>query len=132
MYGKELAATPLFKTVEVIIPVPMHPKKEKIRGYNQSEIIAIGLSQTMNATVDTKTLIKTAKTETQTKKSRFSRWENVKEVFDVRNFDHLSNKHVLLVDDVITTGSTLESCIMNLARVPGIKISVASVAYAYH
>lgn len=113
MYGKELAATPLFKTVEVIIPVPMHPKKEKIRGYNQSEIIAIGLSQTMNATVDTKTLIKTAKTETQTKKSRFSRWENVKEVFDVRNFDHLSNKHVLLVDDVITTGSTLESCIMN-------------------
>jgi ComF family protein len=132
MYGKELEATPLFKTVEVIIPVPMHPKKEKMRGYNQSEIIATGLSQSMNAMVDTKTLIKTVKTETQTKKSRFSRWENVKEVFEIRNYEHLANKHVLLVDDVITTGSTLESCILNLSKVPGIKISVASVAYAYH
>jgi predicted amidophosphoribosyltransferase len=110
----------------------MHPKKEKMRGYNQSEIIATGLSQSMSAMVDTKTLIKTVKTETQTKKSRFGRWENVKEVFEIRNYEHLANKHVLLVDDVITTGSTLESCILNLSKVPGIKISVASVAYAYH
>ena len=131
LYGKELIAAPLFKTVEVIIPVPMHPKKEKIRGYNQSEIIAIGLSQSMNAMVDTKTLIKTVKTETQTKKSRFSRWENVKEVFEIQNCEHLANKHVLLVDDVITTGSTLESCIMNLSGIPGIKVSVASIAFAY-
>jgi ComF family protein len=132
IYGKELSAAPLFKTVEFIIPVPMHPKKEKIRGYNQSEIIAIGLSQAMNAVTDTKTLIKSTKTETQTKKSRFSRWENVKEVFEIRNYDHLENKHVLLVDDVITTGSTLESCILNLSKVSGIKISVASIACAYH
>jgi len=131
LYGKELFASPLFKTVEFIVPVPMHPKKEKIRGYNQSEIIAIGISQSMNASVDTQTLIKTNKTETQTKKSRFSRWENVKEVFEIRNYDHLVNKHVLLVDDVITTGSTIESCVMNLAKVPGIKISVVSIAYAY-
>ena len=132
LYGKELVAVPLFKTVEIIIPVPMHPKKEKIRGYNQSEIIAIGLSQTMNATVDVNTLVKIVKTETQTKKSRFSRWENVKEVFEICNYEHLTNKHVLLVDDVITTGSTIESCILNLSKVPGIKISVASIAYAYH
>jgi ComF family protein len=132
LYGKELLKSPLFNTVEYIIPVPMHPKKEKIRGYNQSEIFANGLSQSMKVPVDTKTLIKTTKTETQTKKSRFTRWENVKEVFEVKDYGHFANKHVLLVDDVITTGSTLESCILNLMKAPGIKISVASLAYAYH
>lgn len=132
LYGKELLKSPLFNTVKYIVPVPMHPKKEKIRGYNQSEIFACGLSQSMKIPVDTKTLIKTTKTETQTKKSRFSRWENVKEVFEMKDYDHFANKHVLLVDDVITTGSTLESCILNLLKVHGIKISVASLAYAYY
>ena len=132
MYGKELIKTTRFNTVNYIIPVPMHPKKQKKRGYNQSEIIARGLSQSMNATVDTATLIKSTSTQTQTRKSRFSRWENVKEVFELKEHNHLIDKHVLLVDDVITTGSTLESCILNLLKVPGIKISVASLACAYH
>jgi len=132
LYGKELSKAPLFSTAEYIIPVPMHPKKQQKRGYNQSELIAVGLSQSMKIPIDTKTLIKTVKTETQTRKSRFSRWENVKEVFELKEHDHLIGKHILLVDDVITTGATLESCIMHLAKVPGIKISVASMACAYH
>jgi ComF family protein len=132
IYGKDLLKVSLFNTAECIIPVPMHPKKQKRRGYNQSEMIAIGLSQSMKIPVDTKTLVKKAKTETQTRKSRFSRWENVKEVFELKEYNHLTNKHVLLVDDVITTGSTIESCILNLAKVPGIKISVVSMACAYH
>jgi len=129
-YGKELIKSPLFNSASYIIPVPMHPKKEKKRGYNQSEIIALGLSQSMKIPIDKKTLIKTSKTETQTRKSRFSRWENVKEVFEVKDAVHLINKHILLVDDVITTGSTLESCIFKLMQVEGIKISVVSLACA--
>jgi len=132
LYGKELSKAPKFSTVDYLIPVPMHPKKQKKRGYNQSEIIAMGLSQSMNAKVDISTLIKSTSTHTQTRKSRFSRWENVKEVFELKEHNHLIDKHVLLIDDVITTGSTLESCILNLLKVPGIKISVASLAVAYH
>ena len=132
LYGKELIKAPLFNTADYIIPVPMHPKKEKIRGYNQSEMFANGLALSMKIPVDTKTLIKSSKTETQTKKSRFNRWENVKEVFELNDYNHLINKHILLVDDVITTGSTIESCIINLLKIPGAKISVASMACAYH
>lgn len=130
-YGRELLKSPLFNTAEYIIPVPLHPKKEKTRGYNQSEIFASGLSQSMKIPVDARTLIKKSATETQTRKSRFGRWENVNEVFEIRESGHLANKHVLLVDDVITTGSTIESCILHLSKIPGVRISVASIAYAY-
>jgi ComF family protein len=130
-YGKQLIASPLFNTVDYLVPVPMHRKKQKARGYNQSELIAVGLSESMNVPVDLKTLLKITKTESQTRKSRFSRWENVKEVFELRNADHFANKHILLVDDVITTGATLEGCIVQLSKVQGIRVSVASIACAY-
>ena len=132
LYGKDLAATEGFNTVNYIVPVPLHPKKQKIRGYNQSEMFALGLAESMKIPVDTHTLIKTTATETQTKKSRFSRWENVKEVFAVQDTDHFKNKHILLVDDVITTGATIESCVTKLQQAEGIKISVVSMAFAYH
>jgi len=129
-YGKELLKSDLFNTVEYVIPVPLHPKKIKQRGYNQSELIAQGISQSMNIPLDIKTLIKINETKTQTHKSRFSRWENVKEVFELKEYHHLTNKHIMLVDDVITTGSTIESCIIQLLKVPGIKISIATMACA--
>lgn len=132
LFGKELLQSQIFKTADCVIPVPLHPKKERKRGYNQSEMFAIGLSESMKIPVDTKTLIKTTATETQTKKSRFSRWENVKEVFSLQNAEHLKNKHILLVDDVITTGATIESCVAKLQQVDGVKVSIASMAYAYH
>jgi len=132
LYGKELNTSKLYNTVEYIIPVPLHPNKEKKRGYNQSEMFAHGLAESMNITVDTSTLIRITATETQTKKSRFNRWENVKEVFKINNSEHLKNKHVLLVDDVITTGSTIESCVLKLQQIEGIRISVVSIAFAYN
>lgn len=132
LYGKELLQIPAFNSVNYIIPVPLHPKKEKIRGYNQSEMFALGLSESMKVPVDTHSLIKSTSTETQTKKSRFSRWENVKEVFTLQNTERFKNKHILLVDDVITTGATIESCVIKLQQSEGIKISIASMAYAYH
>ena len=130
LYGLELKESDLFKNIDVVIPVPLHWKKFKKRGYNQSEQFAKGLSQTMEIDVDSNTLYRKIASETQTKKSRFNRWENVKEIFEIKNVDNLKGKHILLVDDVITTGSTLESCANALLKIPEIKISVAAIACA--
>ncbi len=129
-FGTELLQSDLFKTVQVIIPVPMHPKKQQKRGYNQSALIAEGMALAMNADVQNNNLVKVLNTTSQTKKSRYKRWENVKDVFQVRNEALLKNKHILIVDDVITTGATLEACAQRLAKIEGVTISVASLAYA--
>lgn len=128
-YGLELVNSPLFKTVEVIVPVPLHPKKQKIRGYNQSEMFADGLAKAFKIPVDNKILMRNFFSETQTRKSRFARWENVKAIFDIDNEEH-AGKHILLVDDVITTGATIEACVNSLMKIPEVKISVAAMAYA--
>lgn len=128
--GAQLAKNEVFKTVDVIIPVPLHKKRLKQRGYNQSTCFAEGLAQKLNAIVDESSLIRAKATETQTHKSRFSRFENMQEVFAVINPEKLINKHVLLVDDVVTTGSTLEACAVQLLRIEGLKLSIATIAYA--
>ncbi|MDD4602420.1 MAG: phosphoribosyltransferase family protein [Bacteroidales bacterium] len=129
-YGRELIRSPFFKTVDQIIPVPLHKKKLMKRGYNQSEQIALGLSESMKIPVNKHQLIRIKATETQTHKSRFDRVMNVHEIFTVLDPLSLKGKHILLVDDVVTTGATLESCIQNLQNIPGIKISVACLATA--
>jgi len=128
LFGKDLLKSPKFQEIDVIVPVPLHPRKTKIRGYNQSEKIAIGLSQTMNVPVDISSFVRRTNTETQTRKNRFSRWENVKEVFAVNDENALKNKHILLVDDVITTGATIEGCIRKLTAIEGTRVSVVSLA----
>lgn len=132
IYGKELIKSENFQNIDIIIPVPLHTKKERIRGYNQSEMFAIGLSSGMNIPFNTQTLIRTYASETQTKKNRFKRWENVKEIFDLKNPENIENKHILLIDDVITTGATLEACANILNTINGVKISIASIAFATH
>jgi ComF family protein len=127
-YGVYLKNSPFFNTVELILPVPLHKKKRMQRGYNQSEEFAKGLGRTMNLPVDPYALYRNKATETQTRKSRFRRWQNVAEMFSVTNPSILQNKHVLLVDDVITTGATLEACIQSLSAIQGIRISVAAIA----
>lgn len=129
-YGYDLRKSEAFNTVETIIPVPLHPKKKKKRGYNQSEFFAEGLAQSMNAATDFSTLYRAAESETQTKKSRFNRWKNVETVFRLKDVKMLEGKHILLVDDVITTGATLEACAQALLKIPGVKVSVATIAYA--
>lgn len=130
LLGKELIKEKDFSTIDLIIPVPLHPGKLKKRGYNQSELFASGLSDSMGIPVNTEVFIRTVATETQTRKGRFARFENVKEIFKVTRPELLINKHILLVDDVITTGSTLESCANVLLQVSGLKISIAAIAYA--
>jgi ComF family protein len=129
-YGQHLKYSLFFQTVQLIVPVPLHPKKLLQRGYNQSEQFAIGLGETMKIPVDPYAICRKKETETQTKKSRFRRWQNVAEVFDVTNPGSMEMKHVLIVDDVITTGATLESCIHALSSIHGIRISVATIAAA--
>ncbi|HEX8516431.1 MAG TPA: ComF family protein [Bacteroidia bacterium] len=129
-YGYDLRKSDAFRTVETIIPVPLHPKKKKKRGYNQSEFFAEGLGATMNVSTDYSTLVREYESETQTRKSRFSRWQNVETIFSLKQPDTLKNKHILLVDDVVTTGATLEACAQTLLKVPGVKVSIATIAYA--
>lgn len=132
LYGYELMQSEYFKTVTIIIPVPLHPKRQKKRGYNQSDCFAEGLAKSMKAEADCKTLYRACESETQTKKSRFMRWKNVETIFQLRDLKTLEGKHVLLVDDVITTGATFEACAQTLLQVPGIKVSIAAIAYASH
>ena len=130
IYGTQLIQHEKWKTIDMIIPVPLHKKKEKKRGYNQSEWIAKGLSTGMQIPYNTHLLIRSEFTETQTKKSRFHRWQNVKEVFQLTESNALINKHILLCDDVLTTGATLEAAIQKLLAAHGIKVSVVTLATA--
>lgn len=128
--GKSLLKAPSFQGIDIIIPIPLHPKKEKIRGYNQSSVIAEGISEVMNIPVEEKCMFRSVFTETQTRKTRDQRWNNVKDIFVLKYPERLKNKHILLVDDVLTTGATMMSAGKVLMQVEGIKISVASVACA--
>lgn len=131
-YGAQLSEIAHFKTVDLIIPIPLHPKKLKKRGFNQAALFAKGLADSLKIEMDTKNVVRNVETSTQTKKSRYKRWENVSEIFSVKNQAELSGKHILLVDDVITTGATMEACLQTLSHVPEIKLSVASIAFAQH
>lgn len=130
MAGGQLLGNPVFKTIDVIIPVPLHKSRMRERGYNQSTCFAQGLAEKLHAVVDDKNLIRTVATKTQTHKSRFARFENMQQVFEVKNPGLLEGKHILLVDDIVTTGSTLEACGIELLKIPGVKLSIATIAYA--
>ncbi len=130
MMAAEISESGFFEGIDCIVPVPLHPTKEKIRGYNQSLAIAEGIAQMALIGVDSESLQRTRYSDTQTRKGRWERWQNVESLFQVTRPDALVGKHVLLVDDVVTTGSTLEACGNQLLRYPGTKISVATLAWA--
>jgi ComF family protein len=127
VYGQELQHAGFEQKFNIIVPVPLHPTRKRQRGYNQSEEFAKGLSKSLN-TPWADALVRTIKTETQTRKTKLSRWQNVSEVFRVKDPNQIYNTHVLLVDDVITTGATIEACGQAL-EAAGASISVASIAY---
>ena len=127
--GKSLCNT-CFCEVDLIVPVPLHPQKLRKRGYNQSEWIARGVSETLDKQIDTQTLVRRFFTTSQTRKKRFDRWENVDSGFGLTNPDTFAGRHILLIDDVLTTGATLEACVHAVLSVPGAKTSVATLAFA--
>lgn len=131
-FGRELISSPIYKSMHAIIPVPLHPKRFKERGYNQAEMIADGLSKSMGIPVITDVLIRDQYTQTQTKKTREERVKNVSEAFKIINSDKIANMQVLLVDDVVTTGATLEVCANTILNGTSSKVSIGTLAYAYN
>jgi predicted amidophosphoribosyltransferase len=119
-----------FGALDGIIPMPMFRSKEKQRGYNQAEVIAKGVAAVMGLPVMPHLLVRRRLTETQTRKHRTERWQNVEGSFVTPHPDHLSGKHLLLVDDVITTGASIEAAGRVMAVLPDVRLSVASVALA--
>jgi ComF family protein len=129
MMGNVLTESKRFENIDAIIPLPLFISKEKRRGYNQATILCEGISDSMNVEVLKDVVIRSVETETQTKKSRIDRWLNIDGKFELRNEKTLFNKHVLLVDDIITTGATLEACAAVMNNINGIQISIATLAY---
>jgi ComF family protein len=127
-FGHELCQTG-FETVDCVIPVPLHAQKLQTRGYNQSELIAKGIAEILSKPLDTKMLKRVIANPTQTRKGRYERWTNVDSIFEC-NTASAQDKHILLVDDVVTTGSTLEACVSAILKAPGAKVSVAVLAMA--
>jgi ComF family protein len=129
IYGYELRDT-LFAQVDVIIPVPLHIQRLKKRGYNQSEMFAKGLAEVFHKPVDVESLKRRIANPSQTRKHRYERWLNVNEVFEVIYPENLVGKHILLVDDVVTTGATLESCANVILECENTKVSIVTLAKA--
>ncbi len=129
LFGAKLKDTPYAQT-DYIIPVPLHKKREKERGYNQSTCIAQGISHCINVPIMDKAAIRVKQTKTQTNKTRFDRWLNVENVFKIILPQEIENKHILVVDDVITTGATTESFIQELLKIKGVRVSLAVIASA--
>lgn len=130
IYGEELLKNGYSDQFDCVLPIPLHPIKQRRRGYNQSEEFAIGLANKLGAKHISNAVIRVTKTETQTQKSKLKRWENVKQVFKVVNREAIEGKRVLLVDDVITTGATVEACGQALLDSGCSTLSVAGIAYA--
>ncbi len=130
IYGNILKASGIWSDIDIVIPVPLHPKKKHQRGYNQAEMWGQGLSEALGIELRNDILIRTDYTESQTKKSRTERFSNVENVFSVTDSKALENKHILLVDDVLTTGATLEACSNTLLKNSDVFINIVCIALA--
>lgn len=128
--GNALSKSVWFRDIDVLVPLPLNQKKLNIRGYNQSTVLCRGLQAATGIPLEEVAVMRTRFTQTQTRKSRLQRWTNVEHVFDLREAAHLEGKHALLVDDVITTGATMDACGQVLLKVPGLRLSVLSLAVA--
>ena len=128
--GYELSQISSYQNIDVVIPVPLHKKKLRKRGYNQVSKFGIEIAKALNAEYIDSILIKTTHTKTQVFKKRIARWNSNNEIFTANNLELIKGKHILLVDDIITTGSTIEACVNVLNKAQNVKISVASMAIA--
>ena len=128
--GEQIRGSDFISSVDLLVPIPLHPKREKQRGYNQSLEICKGISESTGIPVDYSRLIRKINNQSQTKNSRFDRWKNVEDIFSLTDTNAFRGKHILLVDDVITTGSTIESAAKEILKIEGTKISIFAVGTA--
>lgn len=127
--GNSLAQSDRFTDIDWLLPVPLAPRKLRKRGFNQSAVLCKGISEITGWPVNDQVVQRLSANATQTRKDRVARWENVAGIFGVSQPHTLQNKHILLIDDVITTGATLEACAQSLLTVNGLKISIATLCY---
>jgi ComF family protein len=130
LYGAELATAGLAPTFDLIVPVPLHRRKLARRGFNQADAFAEGLANALPCPWSASALRRTEYTDSQTRKSRTERWENVSSVFEVAKPQEVAGRHILLVDDVLTTGATLEACGAVLLAAGATQLSIATIACA--
>ncbi len=128
LMASEIEPSGIFEGIDYMVPVPLHYKRYKKRGYNQSEWIAKGISQITNIPIDTTSVIRTVNTSTQTKKNAMERAENMKDVFQCIHPEALANKHILIIDDVFTTGATTASCAQAIQKSTKTKISIYTMS----
>lgn len=127
--GLQMLTTDRFLNVDCVVPLPLNKRKLYLRGYNQAEAVATGIASMIEKPVLPDAVERKLFTETQTHKDRVHRWQNMQEVFAVADPQKIANRHILLVDDVITTGATLEACGNTILQVPGTTLSIATVAW---
>ena len=132
LMGWAMAESNRFSSVDALIPLPLHKSKEHKRGYNQATLLCEGISTVLNKPVLKNVVIRTAHTETQTKKSRIQRWQNMEGKFELVNASAIESKHLLLVDDVVTTGATLEACGKELFKAKNLQLSIATLCFSFH
>lgn len=130
--GEQLKKSQRFEEVSALVPLPLFPVKERIRGYNQSAVLCQGIASVMNLPILDHVVSRPQHTETQTKKGRIDRWKNVEGKFLLNHKESLTGQHILLIDDVITTGATLESCGNELLQIENLKLSIATLCVASH
>lgn len=130
LMGTSLLISNRFNKLDYLVPLPLYPDRERKRGYNQAMVICNGMSAVMNVPVLSASISRKKFTETQTKKHRTERWENVEGSFVINDPEKLEGKNLLLVDDVITTGATLEACGSMLTNMNGVRLSVATLSTA--
>lgn len=128
--AEDVFKSPRFATVDLLMAVPLHPRREKQRGYNQAQVLVDGMASAWPVPTAQNGLLRMAETRTQTRKGRLDRWRNVKEAFHVGEPGVLAGKHILLVDDVVTTGATMEGCVRALQEVPQVRVSILACACA--
>jgi ComF family protein len=129
LMGYDLQKTNRFRKVDYLVPLPLFASKEKKRGYNQATILCEGIAEVVNTEIAKDVIVRTQYTETQTKKGRIERWQNIEGKFELITPEKIRNKNILLVDDVITTGATLEACGQELLQATP-KLSVATLCFA--
>ncbi|MBR9919810.1 MAG: ComF family protein [Bacteroidetes bacterium] len=129
-FGKQLRDVPIYHEIDYIIPVPLHPRKRRQRGYNQSTQFGLGLAKGMEISCLDDCLLRREYTQTQTRKGRWARFQNVSEAFQLHRPERIEGKHLLLVDDVLTTGATLEACGLKLLEIADVRLSLATIALA--
>ena len=130
LMGNALKLADRFKGIDILIPLPLFPSKEKKRGYNQATVLCDGIAEILNIPVLDNVITRPQHTETQTKKGRIERWRNIEGKFQLVDPSEIQNKHVLLVDDVVTTGATLEACGIELLKAANVQLSIATLCKA--